>query len=445
MPDDDAMLTVRAEQVNFDVSIASLRNCEIECDVDNANVGDTVRFHVTPTDIYGGKYGYVIMEVKLVSYTGDIEGVEITDEGDGWYCFSMPARNVRLYATTGFNVNVTQSELGTIEVSQPIADENTAITVTVTPNDPAHHLAKKVLVNYTVYEHQPVTLELTPDENGQCTFTMPRAAVTVSATYADMLSLAEVLESANANDEVTVSDDLAIVDRVESQGIAFATDGEGNWIELILPNNRDAIDVINTLAGGTITGVFSYDRLNPAITLTEMPEAAENEITIEPAVYPVSLDFAPKPCEVFYVTGYFHSAGGTDNCPNLREWSGNGGQMGVLLDLNLDWARGSMENGKHYKVRGTALLKEAWDDEPANVIRPMASHDDPMALRNYTIYATGIPSSTTGIETLLQSVEAKSVRYYNLQGVELREPADGLNIIVIEHLDGTTTTHKVMK
>ena len=206
----------------------------------------------------------------------------------------------------------------------------------------------------------------------------------------------------------------------------------------------NSLEMISTAAGESIKGVYGMDGLNPAITLRESPEASQNDVAVELEVYPVDLYFAPKTNEVFYITGFYHATGGTDNGANLREWTGNGGQYGVLLDLKLDWARGNMEEGKHYKICATSRLKEAWDEpEASNGIRPMVSHDDPMALRNYDIYAIEIPNETTAIDNLLQNVDVKRVRYYNLQGVELREPADGINIIVIEHTDGTFTTSKI--
>ncbi len=262
----------------------------------------------------------------------------------------------------------------------------------------------------------------------------------------DPTTLAQILENNPVDEDVVVANDLAIVKIVASQNIAFATDGEGNWIELIVPEQEmlNNLEMISTAAGESIKGVYGMDGLNPAITLSESPEASQNAVAVELEVYPVDLYFAPKTNEVFYITGFYHATGGTDNGANLREWTGNGGQYGVLLDLKLDWARGNMEEGKHYKICATSRLKEAWDEpEAANGIRPMVSHDDPMALRNYDIYAIEIPNETTAIDNLLQNVDVKRVRYYNLQGVELREPADGINIIVIEHTDGTFTTSKI--
>ncbi|MBR6282753.1 MAG: chitobiase/beta-hexosaminidase C-terminal domain-containing protein [Muribaculaceae bacterium] len=228
MPGEEVMLTVNCAQVEYEVEIASLRNCEIECDdLGFVPAGNTVRFHVTPTDIYGGKYGYVIKEVKLVSYTGDIQGVDITDEGDGWYSFTMPSRDVRLYATTGFPVTAEQSELGTIDVSKPVADEYETVTVTVTPTDPVNHAVDQVTITYTVYQHSTQTETLTPNGDGAYTITMPRAAVTVRATYCAPL---DGVTFAEGNHWATWygDTDLAVPEGLTAYVVTDVTDDEAN-------------------------------------------------------------------------------------------------------------------------------------------------------------------------------------------------------------------------
>ena len=39
----------------------------------------------------------------------------------------------------------------------------------------------------------------------------------------------------------------------------------------------------------------------------------------------------------------------------------------------------------------------------------------------------------------------KSVRYYNIAGIESNQPLDGVNIVVTTYTDGTTATSKLMK
>ena len=393
-------------------------------------VFDASRIGGTVLEIY-------LMETENEEMPGEFSAQPLTFNGDalGEYVVQGGESDIEFILSTPFHYSGTQ---------------NLAVQVRVKTSSPQTGTRYQYIYWYCVDQGNDkwISYYSYGSNNTGGSSYMPKTTFTYDeAEPVEAATLAEILEADPVDTEVTVSNDLAVVEIVVDKNLVFVSDGEDNWIELQVTD--DALNFIATaptLAGGSVKGQYVYDGFNPSIVVEEIPEAAQEGFTVEPAVYPVNLDFGPKPCEVFYVTGYYHAAGGTDNMPNLREWSGNGGQMGVLLDLDLSWARGSMEEGKHYKIRGTALLKEAWEDEPEpSGIRPMASHDDPMALRNYTIMATTIPSTTTGIDAIMNTVDVKSVRYYNLQGVELRQPADGINIVVIEHLDGSTTTHKVLK
>ena len=52
------------------------------------------------------------------------------------------------------------------------------------------------------------------------------------------------------------------------------------------------------------------------------------------------------------------------------------------------------------------------------------------------------PSSVTDIAT---SKTLKSLRYYNLSGMESATPFSGVNIAITTYTDGTTTSSKVIK
>lgn len=52
------------------------------------------------------------------------------------------------------------------------------------------------------------------------------------------------------------------------------------------------------------------------------------------------------------------------------------------------------------------------------------------------------PSGVTDIAT---SKTVKSVRYYNLAGMESATPFSGVNIAITTYTDGTTTSSKVIK
>ncbi len=71
---------------------------------------------------------------------------------------------------------------------------------------------------------------------------------------------------------------------------------------------------------------------------------------------------------------------------------------------------------------------------------------------NATVAPGYILELTSGGETVVTHVDdvtvaktVKSVRYYNVAGIETSEPQDGINIVVTTYTDGTKTTTKVLK
>lgn len=124
-----------------------------------AHYGDTVTLDVTPDTGYS---------VKSVKYNG----TEATKNADGTYSFEMPAKDVTVTAVFGHTVaidnNITN---GTVSADLPVAENNEAVTLTVTPA--AGYAVKSVKVGNT--EIEPV--------NGVYSFTMPDNDVTVTAEF----------------------------------------------------------------------------------------------------------------------------------------------------------------------------------------------------------------------------------------------------------------------
>lgn len=121
--------------------------------------GDTVNLTVTPDA------GYTIKSVKY-------NGTNATKNANGTYSFSMPAEDVTVTAVFGHTVaidnNITN---GTVSADLPVAENNEAVTLTVTPA--AGYAVKSVKVGNT--EIEPV--------NGVYSFTMPDNDVTVTAEF----------------------------------------------------------------------------------------------------------------------------------------------------------------------------------------------------------------------------------------------------------------------
>lgn len=253
------------------------------------------------------------------------------------------------------------------------------------------------------------------------------------------ITLAEMLTTGENGAEYTISDDLAVVDVAQIENHAFLTDGQNNWIRVDYNSDIEDFVLMDAIKGGTLKGTLSNVELNPVLTVTEMPE--EGETPVEYTVQSINLadEFDTlKPNQVVKVTGYWNA---TEN--TLRGYSGeNGAAQGQSMSLNTTWAatENTLENGKRYQVTCAINLKEAW--KPATDGISLMDYD--YDFQNYLAYALVMPSTPTAIENInLDNV--KSVRYYNVAGVESATPFQGVNIVVMEMTDGTTKAVKVVK
>ena len=92
-------------------------------------------------------------------------------------------------------------------------------------------------------------------------------------------------------------------------------------------------------------------------------------------------------------------------------------------------------------------LKQAWDkssDAPRKV-KP-TDQDSFQNLTGQMITSQADGTVPTGIEGIDYSGKTvKSVRYYNLTGVESNKPFQGVNIVTTEFTDGSSQTVKVIR
>ena len=70
------------------------------------------------------------------------------------------------------------------------------------------------------------------------------------------------------------------------------------------------------------------------------------------------------------------------------------------------------------------------------------TYDLEVDLENMKLVIDG--QTKTGIENLNME-NVKSIRFYNLQGIESATPFDGVNIVVREMKDGSKVVNKVIK
>ena len=410
MPNCEVMLTVAAHYAGpYDVEIASLNHCsiEIEDNITEALPGTTVRFHVIPLP----NYGYVISSVKLVSYAGDITGVTINDEGDGWYSFVMPERDVRLYATVGFPITLVNDEHATLSCNLSIADQYANVVVTATPES-SNYVVKAVNVDYQVHGSSTRHNTYVPNEDGVVTFSMPRAPITVSMEVEQVYTLAEVLEGTDG-ENYRLSEDLTVVTLVGNHAYATAAD---NWVRL------DVSDTEGLQAGSVLSnvkGTLSGAGQSPALAV-ETFEAQSDVVDVTGLVQQVDLSTSfemPAPAQVVEFLGYYFDG-------KLRGWSNNSGQS---LELATDYASPAFEQGKRYKVLVGIELIEPWRQPAPRRIAAQGYDYDFQNLRGQVVNASEVV--ITDIDTLRMGEQENTYRF-NVLGQPVDEDYRG---IVIEN------------
>lgn len=104
----------------------------------------------------------VDLATESVSITVDERGTSSGDSSSG---------------STRYTVSVEDADNGTIKVSPTRASKGSTVTITVTPDE------GYVLDELTVTDKNGDTVKLTDKGNGKYTFTMPRSAVTVEASF----------------------------------------------------------------------------------------------------------------------------------------------------------------------------------------------------------------------------------------------------------------------
>ena len=91
-----------------------------------------------------------------------------------------------------------------------------------------------------------------------------------------------------------------------------------------------------------------------------------------------------------------------------------------------------------------------WTTTPSGAPRRIVASDspkeDPAAYIVYPLNAgTNSTDNVTGVNEVVVNKTVKSVRYYNLMGIESSKPFEGINIVVTSYSDGSISTVKVLR
>lgn len=233
--------------------------------------------------------------------------------------------------------------------------------------------------------------------------------------------------------DYTIINDLAVVEKNEPTSQLFVSDGNDNWIAINAGSNYADLA---SLKGGFTSGSISGKNLNPVFTLSMAPVEGEDVEPIEPVQYSLANDFAPKVNEVVFISKAYYKA--SENA--LRAYA-PGGHQGQSLTLDTSFGDFEFVDGMKYNVQGVINIKEPW---ATNGSKGLLDYDYPF--QNYTLKVTGVEEvdPTTAINDIFLEEGVKSVRFYNVAGLESTTPFHGLNIVVKEMVDGSKVSTKTI-
>lgn len=187
------------------IDISEVEGGKITVDkTEGASQGETVKITVTPDE----GYTYIENSLTVLQKEGNIafdeaghltyqmmdsKVVEPVQDGS----FIMPKNEVRITAQfkkiseESFLINIGSFEHGTVNADKTEASEDEKIILTVSADDGWH------LSTLDVKDEQGVTIDVTKENNNIYSFVMPKAAVTVTASFTDEPAPEELREILN--------------------------------------------------------------------------------------------------------------------------------------------------------------------------------------------------------------------------------------------------------
>ena len=170
MPAGNVKVQATFKAIDYTITIEPAENGTVTADKQTAHMGETVTLTITPNE------GYEFDQLTVMNGTTQV-AVEITTEGK--YTFTMPAGNVKVYATfkaIDYTITIEPSENGTITADKNTAHYGETVRLTITPNKGYE------LDQLTVMDGETqVAVTITTD--GNHTFVMPANNVVISTLF----------------------------------------------------------------------------------------------------------------------------------------------------------------------------------------------------------------------------------------------------------------------
>ena len=257
----NAAIIADFKMIDYAITITPAENGTITADKETANMGETVTLTVTPNE------GYELDQLTVINGTTQV-AVEITTEGK--YTFTMPAGNVKVYATfkaIDYTITIEPSENGTITADKTTANIGETVTLTITPNE-GYELDQLIVMNGTTQ------VDVTITTDGKYTFVMPAGNVEISATFKMTDYAITIMPAENG----TVTADKATANMGETVTLTI-TPNEGYEFDQLTVMNGTTQVAVTPAEDGKYTFVMPAGNVEISATF----KMTDYTVTIQPA------------------------------------------------------------------------------------------------------------------------------------------------------------------
>ena len=283
-------------------------------------------------------------------------------------------------------------------------------------------------------------------------------------------------ENGNAVDKVTPAgnsfminakskfDDAATEESVNAK--AQEDYDQSNWVEIVLPSSVSAADYVDRIITGLSVKGYYKNTTNPRLEASAAPTAggATGAYTRN-AMCPANFmgtsqkcndkvqnhgDFffmTPKPNECVQVVWAVYNS--TAKAFYIPAAQGSINSHGFKGAFSIDWAYnagGEITNLTEGGLYQFAAVVKKIEPGPRSPKRKVAYVNNQPLSSDYVVFPLNLDANyVTGITETTGTKTVKSVRYFNIMGVELAEPTAGVNIVLTTYTDGTTHSQKILK
>ena len=233
---------------------------------------------------------------------------------------------------------------------------------------------------------------------------------------------------------------------------------QSNWCEIQLTSENAGDFVGKIIKGGSIQGTFT-NKTNPTMTgVTLTSDDIYSDGSYEPNYYIPCNFYGNQSCQ----TSQHGQPGHGDYffmTPKPQEyamvvwaiWDSENEQFVVNENpqYNSHGFKGSFKVDLSLNQNPNIALHDGMDDNFAYNFSAIIRVNSSKAGNDFMVYPLNLSAATdpaTAIESVVAgNGEVKSVKFYNVAGIESATPFQGVNIVVTEYTDGSRTTTKMLR